>query len=514
MKLFPENIKLNPYVITCCTSLLLSWLAISTDNLINHDGVAFMDAAKAYIRHGASASFIVYDWPFYSWLVGVVHQLLWFQHVEQSAHFINSFMYAAICVLFVRIYAEVTLNRGSLWIAVIVILAFTGINKYRADIMRDFLYWLSYLAAFFSFLLYYKRHNWGYAVLWQLLLGIAFLARVEAVVIALFGPLALLFRDAPFRVRVVDVARMYSVYIIGAVLLILLFFTMDPSVQSAKFSRLPVLLNYINLDVLLDSYNKGIGKLAEIFWYEGAKLEKYRVGLGVVFLFTLFGYVLTKIITSISIPFFMVLIYGVFTKRIPWNEYNRVIVFFSSFLFVFFLVYMVRGPVLTPRYTASLAFLLLLLLSQVLEFLIPRVKAYRHGKKIIFLSSLYLFVSTVDSVITTQGSSKDYILEAGYWVKDNLDKSLPVYSNYYKAIYYTDRGYSFKNSMEMDDLIRAVRADKFSQDTCVIFHVKQKETDQYQGAINILAEEKKITYLKEFTNKKGSKLVIFQVAKR
>ncbi len=505
------NSKYNPYAITFIVSVIYSCLAISTDNLINHDAIVFMDAAKAYLRDGAEASIQLHSWPFYSWLVAVVHSALWFSHIEQTAHFINIFFVSATCLLFIRIYAEITNDNGSLWVAAVIILAFTGINKYRADIMRDFGYWCCYLTAFLCLLKYYKSPNWRNAVGWQFFTLIAFLFRIEGVVIIALGPLALMLENRALKERIVRIIPLYGVYLIFFVGLIVALAGMDVSSIDMQLGRLPRLMEYLNIDGTIASYDKAVRKLGEIYWYEGEHLNKYYNSLALVYAVTLTSYVLFRVISCMGLPFFVFFAYGCFKRYIELSFYNRVIIYFALFLFLFLLIYVISAPVLSPRYTTSLVFMLLLLIGQIAERILPRMKSSKRGTRIIAVVLVYLFLNAADSVISSQGDSKTYILDAGYWVKANVDPSIPVYSNYYKALYYTDRGRSFRNSMGLDEIISSLDRGMFGKEACVIIKIEHGENQLYVAKLDNLVESGKMERIALFSNDKHDMAIVYRV---
>ncbi len=504
------NDRYTPYITTFILSLVFSYLAISTDNLLNHDAVYFMNSAKVYLREGIAALFEVFHWPFYSLCVAVAHKALWFTHIEQTAHFIDALFIGATCILFIRIYAEITDGDGSLWVAAILVLTLVGINKYRADVMKDFAYWSFYLAGFYSLLRYYKNPNWAAAAGWQLFTILAFLFRIEGIVVILFGPLAILLKKIPFKQRLVQASALYTAYAIGLVVAIAVVLLTDVIDFGVHASRLPSLLSYMDIGSLVDSYNAAVSKLGEIYWYEGAHSKHYNV-LVIVYAFTLLAYVSVRIIGCLSFPYFVVLGFGVFKKKIVLNEYNRIILYFTAFLFLFFVVYMIKGPVLSSRYTTSLVFMLLLLLGQVVERFLPYINSSIHKRKIWAVIIMFLFLRTADSVVSIQGDSKDYILDAGYWVKDNTAHTVPVYSNYYKALYYTDRDRLLQNNIGLGKMIKAVRDGSMVPDALLVIHIHQEDSESYQPRIDELVAAGKMGYIKEFANDDGDRLAIYEV---
>jgi hypothetical protein len=521
--------KDNPYLLTFIASLAFSYLAISTDNLLNHDGIYFMDAAKTYLRDGIAALFKVFPWPFFSWLVANVHQISWFPHIEQTAHFINALLIATTCILFIRIYAEITNNEGSLWVAAVLVLTLVGVNKYRADVMKDFGYWCFYLAGFYSLLRYYKRPSWAVAIGWQIFTGLAVLFRIEGLVVVAMGPLVLFFKNVPLKERVIQTARLYSIYIIGLIGLLIAMVFVDTSRIDVQLGRLSTIVYHLNIDSWIKIFNSAVRKVGEIYWYEGSHDKHYHV-LAIIYASSLFIYVLIKIVECLSFPYFLVFLYGSFKKHYTINNYNKIILYFVALWFLFFIVYQFNGKVISSRYTTSLVLLLLLLTGQVVERLIPAISNSRHRKKIVSVVFIYLFINTIDSVISTQGDSKTHVLQSGYWIQENVDRAVPVYSNYYKTLYYTDRGLSLDVTefgellariengvldlnvlMEFGELVARIESNTLGQDAYMIFKIDQEESEAYAQELERLAADGKIEYMIEFSNDDHDRSVIYKL---
>ncbi len=507
-----EYQRYNPYILTFFVSLFFSYLAISTDNLINHDAVFFMDASKTVLRDGIIASFNSYTWPFYSWLVALVHKVLFFSQIEQTAHFINALFISLSCMLFIRIYAEITNHKGSMWVAAILILAFGGINSFRADIMRDIPYWFFFLAGFFCLLRYYKSPRWTTGVGWQLFVALAFLARVEGLIIILLGPLALFLKHAPMKQRIIQAGALYGLYAVGLIVAAAILVALDISYLDIPVGKLKKTLHFILGDGVFGLYDNAVRNVGELYKYEGLHIDKNYWVLAVIHASGLLAYVSVRVLGCLGFFYSAIFAYGVFKRQIQISEYNRIILYFVAFLFLFFCVYMLKGPVLTPRYTTSLVFMLLLLTGQIVEQLLPAISTSRHRRKIVSVIFLYLFLTTADSLITTQGDSKDYVLQAGSWVRENVDNSTPVYSNYFKALYYTDRGRSRKDSMRFKKLVKGINHGTLAKGAYIIVNIEQDQDKNHAEILDGLVADKTIEYVITFANDEDDKLVIYRLS--
>jgi hypothetical protein len=304
---------------------------------------------------------------------------------------------------------------------------------------------------------------------------------------------------------------LYGIYIVGLFFAAIVLLFVDFQETGFNLGRLPSLLGYLDISGLMDSYHSAVGTIGEIFFYEGERLSKYYGLLATIYAVALLTYVSLKVVSCISFPFFTVFLYGVFKKYLVVSDSNKIVIYFILFLFLFFYVYMIKGPVLTPRYTTPLVFMLLLLLGQIVERLMPRLMSSRHSKKLAAAVFIYLFISTVDSVISTQGSSKTYVLDAGYWVEEHTLHTVPVYSNYYKTLYYTDREISLQQRYELEEMVDAVRSDQISSGSILMFHIESEDSGAYMPRISELDAQSKIESLQKFKNSDQDMIVIYRV---
>lgn len=59
---------------TALTSLLLSVFAYYSNDIINSDGILYMNMADAYLKGGLAETVKMFNWPFFSILVAYIHQ--------------------------------------------------------------------------------------------------------------------------------------------------------------------------------------------------------------------------------------------------------------------------------------------------------------------------------------------------------------------------------------------------------------------------------------------------------
>jgi len=132
---------------------LLSLYRITTRDLINGDGIVYIDLARTFLNEGLSSAIDIYHWAFYSILIGLVHRITGLGF-EDSASLLNMFFMVIVCVVFVRIYEEISGREARIQVAAILILALPVLNDYREFVIRGYGFWAFMLLALFYFIRY------------------------------------------------------------------------------------------------------------------------------------------------------------------------------------------------------------------------------------------------------------------------------------------------------------------------------------------------------------------------
>ncbi|HHA19656.1 MAG TPA: hypothetical protein ENK70_08130, partial [Methylophaga sp.] len=83
-------------------SLLLSILALYSDDIINSDGIMYIELSQAYLDGGLIASAKVYNWPFFSILVALIHQITQLS-LETSTYVLNTILFVLLTDVLVLI---------------------------------------------------------------------------------------------------------------------------------------------------------------------------------------------------------------------------------------------------------------------------------------------------------------------------------------------------------------------------------------------------------------------------
>lgn len=186
---FPKGIFVDARVMACLAvaiSLLLSLLAAATDDVLNPDGMLYVDVARVFVEQGFGAALGKFNWPFLSMLIGALHVATGLSFIVAS-HLLDVIVLAALSAGFVLLYREMGGPRA--WVAAAVIVLSPFLNEYRDYVIRDFGYWCFGLWSILFFVRFCREQDWGNALAWQLCVLAAVAFRIEAVALAALLPL-------------------------------------------------------------------------------------------------------------------------------------------------------------------------------------------------------------------------------------------------------------------------------------------------------------------------------------
>jgi len=205
-------------VVAVFGSLLLSLWAVNADDILNNDGVEYLKSAQAILQGDWSAAIETYKWPFYSALIGLTSSITGLS-LSLSAHAVNAVFYVWLVLAFVALVQLLGGSRSALWFALLVMLAFPMINKFRPYLIRDPAFLALFLSACYAWFLYLKeRRRRDNLIAIALFLGAA-LFRLEGLFYLLLAQSYLLsqgLEDARKR-------GLYIVMLTGVALLLLMF---------------------------------------------------------------------------------------------------------------------------------------------------------------------------------------------------------------------------------------------------------------------------------------------------
>jgi len=189
-----------------------------------------------------------------------------------------------------------------------------------------------------------------------------------------------------------------------------------------------------------------------------------------------------------------------------------IVFYFAAFITFTLYCYLIQKPLITPRYTTTIVFMLLLLLGQIVERIVLELEGVKYRKKVIAICAVILCFQIADPLISLSGNYKSYIKVAGLWVKENVDWSREVYSNKLNAAYYSDRRQSARRVKPIKEIVDYLENNKFKPSTYLIVVIRDDKARASESDLWRLHDAGKINFIREFQNeKKDERALIFEV---
>lgn len=415
-------------ILLAMLSLLLSAYVLISDDIINNDGILYIQMAEAFMQGGLAAMANLYDWPFFALLVAVISQLSGW-HPETSAALLNALLFVVFTDALLLIAKQLVPNMRQLIIAALLILLFYSINDYRDFIIRDVGYWAFISLALLQFLNFVRDNRWQSALLWQFFGLIALLFRIEASIILLAMPLFLMFsqRQQPL---LKSLLQLYSLLL--AVSLLAFIILIAGVGWTAAFGKLGNIAIYLDFASFQSGFNAHSRLIAEHILHPVADDEAGRV-----LFFGLTGMLAIELLLGLSAAYILILLLS-WKTRSPWfiNTQSKVIGYFLLINIGILVVFSLHQYFVTSRYCVmAFVALFLLVLPRLTAFIDDILLQRKRGLQVLVV--LLLIYSLGDVVY--RSTSKAYIPQTAQWAAEQLPAGSKLLTSSEFAAYYVDK---------------------------------------------------------------------------
>jgi len=456
-----QNIwKRDPAWLSVWVSIVISIWIVFTDDLINSDGVIYIQAAEKIVNGEWLESIKQYNWPLYSLLIALVSKIS-FVGLETSAYIVNVLLQALLAFSFVRCIQLLGGNNKVALFAIILLLTNVTMNAYRDQIIRDFGYWAFFFTALYFFIQYYQLRTAKYAIYFSVSMLVATLFRIEGIVFLSASPLLIISYERKYKENARSIILLLSP--VPVLLVLILIYVMLTDITFASMGRLIDPISYFQ-----NAYENMVGGIAE----KGDLLEEkilsvHASDMGTKSMFAIFFMMfIVKIISASGyIPmFFAVTAYcSKYIKKTinNLNVINGFIVINTLVLTVFLLSH----GFLSPRYTMTMGLLITLpaafSLSYFMENNFDSSKWKKRAKIMLIIVFVYMFLDG----ITSFSASKFYIKESGVWLNKHMPVDAKLITNERTLYYYAEK------ELDSEAVIVATRISKGD------FRVNKKDYD-------------------------------------
>ena len=408
---------------------IVASIALRSDafDVIGNDSVLYIQTAEVYKHLGFQAAYQQYNWPSYSILIALIHTCTGFTFIN-SAYLLNIILVLILADAFFRMYWEIYPECKFLWIPVVIFLAYTGINDYRAEIVRDWGFWAFAMLAFLYFVKAYNNGGKANYFLWQICVLIAFLFRIEALVFMLMLPLLFLFT----KMQVLKFIQATSLFWSAGIIL-LVWFGLNDDFEVENWGRLAEFSSYFQVMGLLSTFKQESVQFAQQVFPHHADSH------AVLFMSTgLLGILLVKILSKLGHGYLLIAVAGWLNRRAIVRSNTVFLVLFLLFISLFpVFVYFAATKIITGRYVILATLLMLFFIAYCLEQVIIYCRANNKNGYLAGLICLLLVNFIVG--INHSKSTKMYLKNIGIWTDRNIPKHASVLSNEKRLCFYSKR---------------------------------------------------------------------------
>jgi len=481
-------------------SFSISLWIILFDPTINEDGVLYLIAAEAYLESGIRSALQVYDWPFFPIVFAAIHQITTLS-VYVSALLVVSLCYFVMSYAFTRLIAEMGGSVMAQLFGLTIISFHPLMGDFRSAILRDSGLWAFMLLALHELICYSKTQKKSHQVKWTIYICIALLFRVEALFIAAFTPLSLMFIKENNDDSGLKKLFIFLLPPILLFLTIVVTFLWLSSVSLENFKPLVDLeSHYIeffsNLKAIISEKSTTI---SNILLSRSAKEDAFYAVFAVYF--TIFFINIFRAITPI---YAIALIHQKFSKshiKICKNSItiiNSHLIVISIYLFLF----TVSRQFNLERY--SFVFVIVILLY--LPFIVEKIWMKRPHTTLIRTIIILTLTGYVLDTIINSDYKKRYIDDAATWLKYETEANSKIYSNHHHIAYFN--GKQIDIELTLEDKKRINKQAVWRQGIVYAYHAKAKQ----EATLREHIKNSRANIVKEFRGEDKGVVIVFKLA--
>lgn len=502
-KLSRFSCKQIQFIIVAISIMVAAQVQYIQHGWINPDSVLYLEAAKLFAVGDWKAGFAVFPWPFYSLTIASTHYLTSLS-IHHSAQLLNVIYFAITTYAFTAIIQQCGGKQQQLIAGALIFLsAQYMIGGVLEMLMRDEGFWAFFLLSLVFIMRFYQHHQLQDALLWQVMIILAVLFRIEAMLYLVLLPLVLFVNNQSFKFNALLTIKAYSLQIFLA------------------FALITIILNHPNLSTDM------LGRLNEIFttnlWHEfsqkivlksqvmseqvlGEYLEEFAIpGLVLTFIYVIF----VKSITATGAVTFGLGLLGIKNSSSLIEKKARNILL-STMLIAFLNMALIvtKVFVLSGRYVLAISFILMVFASFYFAKLLDN-STTKSNKKANWIMWILLIIMAFGFTknLMPKKTGYNYMQNSVLWLmnQQNVKTINQVYFNEIRLRYYAKAPYLRQIENPINQLSIAVKDKTVNQYEYLMVAATDKETSEINA---ILANAPKFAEIKRFHDAKSKKFVI------
>lgn len=485
------------YILTFIFSLIISFIIAAQTDVINNDAICYLISAEVMNKQGLSAGMHACsqaNWPFFSFLIAKLTALTHLSYTT-VAFGLDAIFSAMSSTLFVAIISALGGTQRVLWLAMAVILLSHEFNSVRQYIVRDHGYFAFYLMSIWLLLRYIALPRFRNALMFSASLFIAALFRIEGLIFLALLPLISWFNTSvSWRERGKQFIQLNTLLFFGVTIGLLLVLLV-PHLIPNEGGRLPEITNQLQhgLSIVVNQFLSMKKVLTEQILNQDSARDA-----GIVLSLMMVSWYLISVMSNLSWVYSLLLIYGWIKLKSPFRQSTKPVVYGYFILnIIITFIFLLERLFLSSRYLVGLSLILMLWLPFILNAIRQKVA--------LIIIALFITLFGISGIVHF-GYSKLYIREAGIWLSQNIPAKAKLYANDFQLMYYSQHyGYDIFKQLPIN--VGSIANQQWQQFDYVALNSNENDKEM----INTITNEMRLTPVKEFINKRGDKVSIYQI---
>ena len=493
-------------VLAVLVSIILSAWAVFLDDVINNDGILYLQIAELLDRGEWQAAFQLYKWPFYPFLISLVAKVPGLDY-EYAAHLLNAALTALAVVCFISLVRELGGEKTTVLAAAILVLLYPGINEYRSFIIRDTGYIGFYLLSLLFFFKSLKSQGWGYVASWVSSILIATLFRIEGFVFVAMLPLLFYIeKHAGQRMRVSGFIALIG---IACGLTVVLAWWLGGGITAPDLKT----IGPETIGLLQSLWERTTTAMSTKITLLGETLltEHASDHAPTVFFVSLLVILLAEILRRLTLVNAALVGHALYHRLIfPMTRAKTIWIWLVLVNLMILMIFVFARQFLTGRFPLALSLTLMLAVPfslVVLHGAWRDQRTKRQTKNWLFPAvCVLILLFGLDGLYSPTG--KTYLKEAGIWLRDNTPAQSTLLTNNQLLMFYAARNvYSDAGRFLPSHGLDFIKNKEWQDYDYLAIRIKSKQEKQKTSLIGTLSRDP----VMRFANRKGDEVLIFKV---
>lgn len=470
---------------------------------LNDDSVLYFEVARYFSIGEWKQGFALYNWPFYSALIALIHYITAFS-LQTSAQILTVLFFGITTFSYLSLIRLAGGNKTAMTCGAFVLFSSSYIvGDVLPMLLRDQGFWAFFISSLVYFVKFYRSGRLQHAVLWQVYIVIATLFRIEAITFLALMPFILFTLEGQAKKqKIVRFGQAYLLIFLAAIILL----SLPMFWSSMNWSSLGRLKDVLSPSTYSEIAHGLMQKTKSIEIVLGDYLDEFAVGsLILTFIFIL----IAKIISATGWITVGLMAINLKAKTYSLHKDTQKILLWVGTLAIFnMLIITMNVFVLSGRYVIALSLVIMIFaafgLSSLVESRHTVTNTEKFPNKLLIFILVLLCLSFVKNILP-KSPRYSYELEAVTWLQSNKQAESSVFYVSPRARYYANAPYAGRGVDYWVNIMDAINDNSIHHYDYLVLNLDEDYKNRKSYLIKTL---KKHHLIKEFFNARSTKEIL------